>query len=62
MTEDTKLAALLTECLNELSRDTPAGDVRAVDALRQIETAAPGELRQMADRLHLARLPRTTAH
>ena len=62
MTEDAKLAALLTECLNELSRDTPAGDVRAVDALRQIEAAAPGELRQMADRLKLARLPRTSAH
>jgi hypothetical protein len=62
MTTDERLAALLTECLKELSADTPAGDVRAVDALREIEATAPGELRQMADRLRLARPPRTTVH
>lgn len=61
MADDDKLAALLTECLRDLRCDTPAGDVRALDALRQIEAEAPGQLRAMAENLVEARAGRARA-
>lgn len=62
MTEDQKLAELLTGCLADLGAQTPDGTARARDALRQIEEISPGEIEAMASRLQLHRLKRTTAH
>lgn len=62
MIEGQKLAELLAGCVTDLQADTPAGDARVVDALRQIEAAAPGELRALANNLRTYRRDRSAAH
>ena len=62
MTEDQKLADLLTGCLADLIGKSPESTARTRDALQQIEEVAPGEIEAMASRLQLRRLTRTTAH
>lgn len=62
MTNDQRMAALLTECIAEL--DTKSADGRAgiQNLLRQIEEVSPGEVEAMAARLQLHRLGLKTAH
>lgn len=61
MSNDTKLAALMTECLSEL--DQPGADATKVRAiLAEIEVLAPGQIEAMAARLQLRRLGLATRH
>lgn len=62
MTNDARMAALMTECLAELAHPDDAGQARALQLLGQVEALSPGLIEQMAARLQLARLPRTPAH
>lgn len=62
MTDDQRMAALLTECLADLDLNSADGRAGIRAALRQIEEISPGEVEAMAARLQLHRLGRTTAH
>lgn len=61
-TNDTRLAALLSECLGELMTRGDEARPRALELLGQVEAISPGLLEQMVGGLQLARLPRTSAH
>lgn len=58
MTDDQRMAAVLTECLADLDLSSADGTAGIKSMLRQIEEAASGSLEQMASRIQLARLPR----
>ncbi|MFC7380555.1 hypothetical protein [Brevundimonas sp. GCM10030266] len=62
MTDDQRLATLLAECIADLDAASAEGRAGLTYLLRQIEDASPGAVEQMAARIQLARLPRTTAH
>ena len=62
MTNDARLAQLLTECLADLDLNSADGRAGIRAALREIEEISPGEVEAMAARLQMSRLGLRTRH
>lgn len=62
MQDHRRLSALLGECIGELEARGDAGQPGVLELLQQVEAISPGIIEQMAARIQLARLFRTTAH
>lgn len=62
MTDDRRMAALLSECLADLDLNSADGRAGIRAALREIEEISPGEVEAMAARLQMCRLGLTTKH